>query len=102
MTDQETYLLIGALVGLLGAIQAWIVSKTVQHGRALNGEMDDRIHLLAKAAVANDHAVRGETPSPATNAATQARIAALRAELETLDPTSAPVVVPPVVLARPK
>lgn len=90
MTDQEVYLLVGALVGLLGAVQAWLVAKTHEHSQALNGALDERMHTAAKQAIANDHVVRQEPPSPATNAATAARIAALREELAQLDPASTP------------
>jgi hypothetical protein len=100
MTAEQTALLVGALVGLFGAIQAWLVSRTLQHGNSLNGDMDRRIQQGAKAAVANDHALRGEQPSPATNAATAARIAALRSELETLEAVPAAVIVPPLLPPR--
>lgn len=89
MTADQTAALVGAIIGVLVALQAWLVSRTVQHGNLLNGDMDRRIAAGAKAAVANDHAVRGEAPSPATNAATAARIAALREELATLEGTAA-------------
>jgi hypothetical protein len=92
MNPTETNLLIGALVGLIVAVQGWIVSKTVTHSKQLDGELDTRIVQGAKAVVANDHALRAEQPSPAANSATQARIAALQAELETLQPPLAPVV----------
>ncbi len=84
MTPQETSLLVGAIIGLIGAVQAWLVARTVQHGKQLNGELDTRMAKTAKSIVANDHTLRSEPPSPAANPATMARIGELEAELATL------------------
>jgi hypothetical protein len=80
MTPQETGLLIGAIIGLIGALQAWLVSRTVQHEKQINGVMSGRITTGANAAIAADHVVN---PPPDLKAA---RIAALKVELAALEP----------------
>ena len=90
MTPQETGLLVGALIGVLGAIQAWLVSRTVTHGKQLNGLMTPRIAHGAAKVVAADHVARGDTPTVNTAATRSAHIAALKSELATLEPPTLP------------
>lgn len=96
MTPEQTAALVAAVITLLVTINAAIGVKVQRHDVALNGTMDQRIDQRAKAIVANDHALRAESPSPASNVATQARVAALVAELQALDPAVlATTVAPP-------
>lgn len=67
MTAQETALLIGALVGLFGAIQAYLVANSVDHSRKLDGLMAPRIQAGAETAIALDHGARNEPPTPSTS-----------------------------------
>jgi hypothetical protein len=89
MTSQETSLLIGAIIGLMGAVQAWLVSRSVTHGKQLNGLMTPRITEGAEKAIAQDHVDRSEAASPVSDALIQARRAALTAELAALDASAA-------------
>jgi hypothetical protein len=100
MTSEQTAGLITAVVTLLVTLNTYLGLKVRSHEQQLNGKMDARIDQRAKAVIANDHALRQESPSPAANAATQARVQALVAELQALDPgmLAAPVV--PVVLPK--
>jgi len=73
MTAQETAILIGALVGLFTAFQAWLAAQTValkdaskEHSAQLNGLMAPRIQAGAETAIALDHSIRSEAPSPVT------------------------------------
>lgn len=87
MNAQETGLFVGALVGLLGALQAWLVSRTVTHDKQLNGMMTPRIAAGASNVVAADHAARGDTATVDTVASRAEHIAALQAELAFLTVT---------------
>lgn len=87
MTPTEVGLLVGAVVGLFGALQAWLVSKTVSHESQLNGLMTDRIAVGANTAIVADHAVRAEAATALMDPATMARISLLKAEMSKLDPT---------------
>lgn len=58
MTDTEIALLVGAVIGLIGALQGWLVSKTIKHGQALNGDMDQRIKTGATSAIVAYHEAR--------------------------------------------
>jgi hypothetical protein len=68
MTPTEVGLLVGALLGLLGALQAWLVSRTLTHGNQLNGLMTPRIAKGAATVVAADHVARGDPPTLDTSA----------------------------------
>lgn len=83
MTAQETAAIVGALVGLFGAIQAWLINRAVVHGNQLDGVMSGRITAGANTAIAADHAARGQAATP-TDPAKAAKIAALEAELTAL------------------
>lgn len=70
MTAQETAILIGALVGLFTAFQAWLAAQTVtlkdaskEHSAQLNGLMAPRIQVGAETAIALDHQARSEPPT---------------------------------------
>ena len=81
MTAQETALLVGALVGLFGGIQAWLVGKSVQHSNQLNGLMAPAIAKgAAEVVIAAQQLVNPTTPSD-----TAARVIALRKELARLN-----------------
>ena len=82
MTAQETAAIVGALVGLFGAIQAWLINRAVVHGNQINGVMTGRITAGANTAIAADHAARLQAPTPDPTKA--AKIAALQAELAAL------------------
>lgn len=90
MTAQETSLLIGALIALMGALQGWLVVKARDHDNKLDGLLDPRIASTASQAIVLDHAARAEVPTPVTVVAVPAdpvkasRIAALHAELAEL------------------
>lgn len=81
MTSQEIAALVGALVGLITALQVWLVNRTVVHGNQLNGVLTGRITAGANAAIAADQAARVQPVPDPTKAA---RIAALQAELASL------------------
>ena len=81
MTSQEIAELVGALVGLMTALQVWLVNRAVVHGNQLNGVLTGRITAGANAAIAADQAAH---PLPAADPAKAARIAALQAELAQL------------------
>ena len=87
MTAQETSVLVGALVGLMGALQAWLAYRSVQHGNQLNGLMAPRIAQGAAAVVVAEHAQQAAQPAIDTATAREAHIAALKAELAALDPS---------------
>jgi hypothetical protein len=84
MTAQETAVLVGALVGLFGAIQAWLVGKSVQHSNQLNGLMAPAIAQGAAAVViaAQQAAVPIDQTTPKDPAA---RVIELRKELARLN-----------------
>ena len=84
MTAEQTALVVGALVGLMGALQAWLTYRTVQHGNQLNGLMAPRIARGAAAVVVADHAAQAAQPAIDSAAAKAAHIAALQAELDAL------------------
>lgn len=87
MTAQETSLLVGAVVGLFGAIQAWLINRAVVHGNQLNGVMTGRIQTGAQTAIAADHVARGVLPTVVpmpVDPTKAARIAALQTELAQL------------------
>jgi len=81
MTSQEIAALVGALVGLITALQVWLVNRTVVNGNQLNGVLTGRITAGANAAIAADQAARVQPVPDPTKAA---RIAALQAELASL------------------
>lgn len=81
MTDIEIATLVGAFVGLIGALQAWLVGRTIQHGQALNGDMDSRIKSGATSAIAAYHDTRALPPPAMSEADKLARVKALRDEL---------------------
>jgi hypothetical protein len=85
MTAQETSLLIGAIVGLMGALQAWLTVRSVAHGKQLNGLMAPRIAKGAAEMVLADRAEQQAHPTLDTAAAKAAHVAALRAELAHLE-----------------
>lgn len=94
MTAQETAVLIGAIVGLFTALQAWLTSQAVTHGTTikehadkLDGLMDTRITVAAESAIAADHAARAEPPLAPPDPVKAARLATLRAELASLEAT---------------
>jgi hypothetical protein len=89
MTASETQVLIGALVGLFGALQAWLSYKAVNHDQKLDGLMAPRIAAGAAAVVAADKATQAAQPAVDTVAARAAHIAALQAELAALTPAQA-------------
>ena len=92
MTSTETGLLVGALVGLLGALQAWLVSRTLTHGSQLNGLMTPRIAKTAAAVVAADHLARGDKSTLDTSATRNVDVTALAEALAALNkPTATPV-----------
>jgi hypothetical protein len=84
MTSVQTAALVSALITLFGAVQAWLVSRTYQHGKQLNGLMGPRITAGANAAIQADHLNRAEAIPSTLSVANQTRIAALEAELATL------------------
>ena len=86
MTPQETQVLIGALVGLFGALQAWLSYRSVDHGHQLNGLMAPRVARIAAAVVVADKAATDAQPAVDVAAARAAHIAALQAELAALAP----------------
>lgn len=89
MTSSEVALLVGAVAALIGALQGWLVSRSNQHEALLNGKGEARITELANQAIIE---YRAGHPKPATAApltpAQTARLAALKAELATLEPAS--------------
>lgn len=85
MTTQETSILVGALVGLFGAVQAWLVGKSLHHGNQLNGLMAPAIASGAAAVVVAHHLAEQALPAAMTAEAKTAYITALQAELKTLD-----------------
>ena len=89
MTVQETAALVGALVGLFGAIQAWLVGRSINHGNQLNGLMAPRIAAGAAAVVVADQAAQAALPAAASADAKAAHIAALQAELGSLQAATA-------------
>lgn len=56
MSTTEVSVLVGALVGLMGALQAWLVNKALVHSDQLNGVMSGRIRAGANDAIAADKA----------------------------------------------
>ena len=84
MNAQETQLLVGALVGLFGALQAWLTYRSVDHGKQLDGLMAPRIASGAAAVVVAEKAAASTQPAADTAAAKAAHIAALQAELDAL------------------
>ena len=84
MTSQEIAALVGALVGLMTALQVWLVNRTVVHGNQLNGVLTGRITAGANSAIAADHTARGQAVTPVTDPVAAAGIAALQAELAQL------------------
>src|ERR1039458_3711267 len=66
MTVQETAALVGALVGLFGAIQAWLVGRSINHGNQLNGLMAPRIAAGAAAVVVADQQGQAGPPAAAS------------------------------------
>ena len=84
MTSQEIAALVGALVGLMTALQVWLVNRAVVHGNQLNGVLTGRITAGANSAIAADHTARGQLATPATDPVASARIAALQAEIASL------------------
>jgi membrane associated rhomboid family serine protease len=85
MTAQETSVLVGALIGLMGALQAWLAYRSVAHDKALNGLMAPRIAQGAAAVVVAKQAQQAAQPAADTAAAREAHIAALQAELAALN-----------------
>ena len=49
-------MLVGALVALMGAAQAWLAVRSVQHSSQMNGAMETRITAGAEKAIASYHA----------------------------------------------
>ena len=84
MTQTEIAGVVGAVIGLIGALQAWLVNRAVVHGNQLNGVLTGRITAGANSAIAADHTARGQVATPATDPVATARIAALQAELAQL------------------
>jgi hypothetical protein len=84
MTAQETQVLIGALVGLFGALQAWLSYKAVNHDQKLDGLMAPRIAAGAAAVVQADKVAVAAQPAADTATARAAHVAALQAELAAL------------------
>lgn len=84
MTPNETGMLVGAIVGLFGALQAWLSYKAVNHDRKLDGLMAPRIAAGAAAVVVADKAAQAAMPAAASADARAAHITALRAELAAL------------------
>ena len=68
MTAQETSLVVGALVGLMGAIQLWLIGRSVKHDNRINGLMANRITTGAEKVVADYHATVHEV-APASEPA---------------------------------
>ena len=92
MTSTETGLLVGALVGLLGALQAWLVSRTLTHDSQLNGLMTPRIAKTAAAVVAADRLARGDESTLDTSATRNVDVTALAEALAALNkPPATPV-----------
>ena len=85
MTTQETQVLIGALVGLFGALQAWLSYKAVNHDQKLDGLMAPRIAAGAAAVVQADKVAVAAQPAVDTATARAAHVAALQAELAALN-----------------
>jgi len=86
MTAQETSVLIGAIVGLFGALQAWLSYKAINHDQKLDGLMAPRIAAGAAAVVVADQAAQAAQPAVDSAAARVAHVAALQAELALLAP----------------
>lgn len=87
MTPAEVAILVGALAGLIGALQGWLISRSNQHEALLNGAGSPRITEIANDAIAaSRHVTLEPAPAPALTPAQAARRAALVAELQTLDP----------------
>src|ERR1035437_11194775 len=84
MTASETQVLIGALVGLFGALQAWLSYKAVNHDQKLDGLMGPRIAAGAAAVVVADQQAQAALPAAASADARSAHIVALEAELVSL------------------
>jgi len=87
MTTQETTALVAALVGLFGALQAWLTYKAVNHDQKLDGLMAPRIAAGAAAVQAATTAAAAAQPALDSAAARAAHAAALRTELAALETT---------------
>jgi hypothetical protein len=98
VTSQETAALVAAILTLLGTCNTWLVARSIQHSRQLNGLMTPRITAGAEKAIAQDHVDRSEAASPTPEALIQARRVALKAELEALG--DQPSVRVPTVVGR--
>jgi len=84
MTQTEIAALVSAVIALLAALQAWLVTKALVHTNQLDGVMTGRIQTGAAVAIAADHTARGQVVTPVTDPVVAARIAALQAELAQL------------------
>ena len=88
MTQAEINLLtpaiVGVVIGLLTALQAWLVNKARVHTNQLDGVLTGRIQTGAQVAIAADHVARGNAPTVTVDPVAVARIAALQAELADL------------------
>jgi len=45
LTAQETALLVGAIVGLMAAVQAWLATQAVAHGKKLDDLSTRAAHI---------------------------------------------------------